>query len=489
MSMLKEAFEAGKFGVTAEMAPPKGYDFSEQLEAAKLLNGKVHGVNVTDMQSASLKASSLGLCVALKNAGIEPILQMTGRDRNRMAIMGDILSAAAFGIDTMLALTGDHPVVGDCPESKPVYDLDSVGILKMLTKMEQTNCDCGGNEIAGGAPKFYKGASVTPVYDPIELQINKLRQKVENGAEYIQTQGIFDLETFKRFLDKVDAAGIKTHIMAGIIPLKAAGMARYMNENVPGIAVPQDMIDKLAAAAAEGKEKGVKGLPMQLGIEMAAEMIAKIKDEHLCDGVHIMAIGAEKNVPAILEKAGVETVLFEAVTPDAVDFSAVVRKLRRAKADVLIFGGYQNTASKLVQQMRRDRVKTPLIGPDGVKDETFLKMTGKDSEGVMASYPKDTSTLAMYKHAREAHVKQFGSEPGFGYYNAYAATQALIKAIEVAGSTETDKIMAALKSTEVDTPLGKMAFNKAGDATGLGLSVYVVKDGKFVESDHSITLH
>lgn len=142
------------------------------------------------MQSASLKASSLGLCVALKNAGIEPILQMTGRDRNRMAIMGDILSAAAFGIDTMLALTGDHPVVGDCPESKPVYDLDSVGILKMLTKMEQTNCDCGGNEIAGGAPKFYKGASVTPVYDPIELQINKLRQKVENGAEYIQTQGI-----------------------------------------------------------------------------------------------------------------------------------------------------------------------------------------------------------------------------------------------------------------------------------------------------------
>ena len=255
MSMLKEAFEAGKFGVTAEMAPPKGYDFSEQLEAAKLLNGKVHGVNVTDMQSASLKASSLGLCVALKNAGIEPILQMTGRDRNRMAIMGDILSAAAFGIDTMLALTGDHPVVGDCPESKPVYDLDSVGILKMLTKMEQTNCDCGGNEIAGGAPKFYKGASVTPVYDPIELQINKLRQKVENGAEYIQTQGIFDLETFKRFLDKVDAAGIKTHIMAGIIPLKAAGMARYMNENVPGIAAMAAALTEACANMDENTKK------------------------------------------------------------------------------------------------------------------------------------------------------------------------------------------------------------------------------------------
>ena len=304
MSILKDALESGKFGVTAEMAPPKGYDFTEQMEAAELLCGKVHGVNVTDMQSASLKASGIGLCIKLKQAGTEPILQITGRDRNRMAIMGDILSAASFGIDTMLALTGDHPVVGDCKDSKPVYDLDSVGILKMLSKMEETGCDCGGNELQGGAPKFYKGASVTPVYEPVFLQINKLRQKVEAGAMYIQTQGIFDLDTFKRFLEKVDAAGIKTHIMAGIIPLKAAGMAKYMNENVPGIDVPQHMIDRLAAAAAEGKEKGIKGLPMQLGMEMAAEMIAKIKDEHLCDGVHIMAIGAEKNVPTILEKAG-----------------------------------------------------------------------------------------------------------------------------------------------------------------------------------------
>ncbi len=305
MSCLKDALESGKFGVTAEMAPPKGYDFTEQMEAAELLRGKVHGVNVTDMQSASLKATGLGLCIKLKQAGVEPILQMTGRDRNRMALMGDALAAAAFGIDTMLALTGDHPVVGDCKDAKPVYDLDSVGILKMLSRMEATGLDCGGNEIAGGAPSFYKGASVTPVYEPVFLQINKLRQKVEAGAMYVQTQGIFDLETFKRFLDKVDAAGIKTHIMAGIIPLKAAGMAKYMNENVPGIDVPQHMIDRLAAAAAEGKEKGVKGLPMKLGIEMAAEMIAEIKAQNLCDGVHIMAIGAEKNVPIILEKAGI----------------------------------------------------------------------------------------------------------------------------------------------------------------------------------------
>ena len=304
MGMLENVLESGNFGITVEMAPPKGYDFSEQLAVAELLKGKVHGVNVTDMQSASLKASSLGLCIKLKQAGLEPIIQVTGRDRNRMGIMADMLSAASFGIDTMLALTGDHPVVGDCPNTKPVYDLDSVGILNMLSLMEATGNDCGGNEIAGGAPKFYKGAAVTPVYDPIFLQINKLRQKVDAGAKYIQTQGIFDIESLKRFMDEVDKANIKTHIMAGIIPLKAAGMARYMNENVPGIAVPQDMIDRLAAAAAEGKEKGVKGLPMQLGIEMAAEMVAKVKEEGICDGVHIMAIGAEKNVPAILEKAG-----------------------------------------------------------------------------------------------------------------------------------------------------------------------------------------
>ncbi len=305
MSNLKNALEAGKFGVTAEMAPPKGYDFTEQMEAAALLAGKVHAVNVTDMQSASLKASGIGLCIKLKQAGVDPILQITGRDRNRMGIMGDVLSAAAFGIDTVLALTGDHPVVGDCKDAKPVYDLDSVGILKMLTKMEETGCDCGGNEIAGGAPKLYKGASVTPVYEPIFLQLNKLRQKVENGAMYIQTQGIFDLDTYKRFLELVDTYGIQTHIMAGIIPLKSAGMAKYMNDNVPGIDVPQEMIDRLAAAAAEGKEKGVKGLPGKLGIEMAAEMVAKIKEEGLGAGVHIMAIGAEKNVPVILEKAGI----------------------------------------------------------------------------------------------------------------------------------------------------------------------------------------
>ena len=305
MSVLQKAIENGEFAVTAEMAPPKGTDFSEQLAAARLLEGRVHAINVTDMQSACLKASSLGLCVHLKQAGLEPILQITGRDRSRMAIMGDVLSAASFGIDTILALTGDHPVVGDCKDSKPVYDLDSVGILRMLSNMEAAGTDCGGNPLAGGAPQLFKGAAVTPVYEPRALQINKLRQKVEAGARYIQTQGVFDLAQLEGFLEDVEKANIRIPVMAGIIPLKSAGMARFMNENVPGIAVPEEMLTRLDAAAAEGKAKGVKGLPARLGMEMAARMIAEIREKKLCPGVHIMAIGAEKNVPSILDMAGV----------------------------------------------------------------------------------------------------------------------------------------------------------------------------------------
>lgn len=305
MSLLQNALANGQFAITAEMAPPKGHDFTESLETARLLQGKVHGVNVTDMQSACLKASSLGLCIHLKQAGIEPILQITGRDRNRMGILGDVLSAASFGIDTILALTGDHPVVGDCKNAKPVYDLDSVGILNMLSQVEATGNDCGGNPLSGPAPVLFKGAAVTPIYEPLPLQINKLRQKVQAGARYIQTQGVFDMESLKRFLEAVDKAGIQVPIMPGIIPLKTAGMAKFMNDNVPGIQVPQDMIDRMAAAAAEGKEKGIKGLAAKLGMEMAAAFIAQIRSENLCPGVHIMSIGAERNIPTILDLAGV----------------------------------------------------------------------------------------------------------------------------------------------------------------------------------------
>ncbi len=296
MSLLKQALAASEFAVTAELAPPKGSDLSHALETAQLLKGKVHGINVTDMQSACLKASSLGLCIHLKNAGLEPILQVTGRDRNRMAILADLLSAYSFGIDTMLALTGDHPVVGDCTDTRPVYDLDSVGILQMLQKAQTEGVDCGGNPLTS-RPDFFMGATVTPVYEPLPLQIHKLRQKVDAGAGYIQTQGIFALDSLKRFLEAVRKANITVPIMAGIIPLKSAGMAKYMNENVPGIAVPQEQIDALASARAEGRKPG------DLGMDLAAELIAKIREEKLCAGVHIMAIGAEEKVPTILEKS------------------------------------------------------------------------------------------------------------------------------------------------------------------------------------------
>ena len=303
MSKLQQAFSAGAFALTAEMAPPKGYDFTEALETAALLKDRVDGVNVTDMQSACLKASSLGLCIALKQAGVEPILQMTGRDRSRMAIQAEFLSAAAFGIDTMLALTGDHPVVGDCKSSKPVFDLDSVGILKLLTNMEATGKDCGGNDLTS-TPKFFKGAAVTPVYEPLFLQLNKLKKKIDAGAEFVQTQGLFTVEALETFMNEVERNNLKVKVMAGIIPLKAAGMARYMNENIPGISVPDSMIDRLQAAAEEGKAKGIKGLPMEAGMDMAADLIREIKARNLCHGVHIMAIGAERNVPKILDRAG-----------------------------------------------------------------------------------------------------------------------------------------------------------------------------------------
>lgn len=304
MSSLQQVLESGGFGVTAELAPPKGCDFREGIETAKQLAGLVHGINVTDMQSASLKASSLGFCIALKQAGLEPILQMTGRDRSRMAMLGDFLSAAAFGIDTVLALTGDHPSLGDCKASKPVFDLDSVGILRMLTSAEQTGTDCGGNALSS-VPHFYKGATVTPVYEPLWLQLNKLRKKVDAGAQFVQTQAVFSADVLEEFMNAVERENIRVPVMAGIIPLKSAGMARYMNENVPGIRVPDGMMLRLSEAAEQGRAAGVKGLAAEAGIEMAAAEIAEIRRRGLCGGVHLMTLGAERRIPELLRRAGI----------------------------------------------------------------------------------------------------------------------------------------------------------------------------------------
>jgi 5,10-methylenetetrahydrofolate reductase len=290
MSLLKEAFERGEFAITTEMAPPKGIDLSHLIECAKAVKGRVHGVNVTDFQSATLKATSLATCKMLKDAGLDPVLQITGRDRNRIAIQGELLSAGVFEIENVLALTGDYTMTGDHPGAKPVYDLDSVGILQVASTISQGK-DMSGNEL-NGTPNFYLGACVTPRYDPLELQILKMEKKIKAGAKFFQTQAVYDIETLKIFREKTKDLNAK--LMVGIIPLKSAGMAKYMNKNVPGIFVPDELIERMKNA--ENK--------VQEGIKISGEFIKMVKAEGLCDGIHIMAIGAEENVPLILDQAG-----------------------------------------------------------------------------------------------------------------------------------------------------------------------------------------
>lgn len=287
---LKDKLQSGGFAVTAEMAPPKGVDFSHFIECAQALKGRVDAVNVTDFQSSVVRASSLGAAKILLENGLEPVMQITGRDRNRIGIQGELLSASALGIKNVLALTGDHPSVGDHPQAKAVFDLNSVTILKTATTL-MNGTDLVGNQLSG-APEFFLGASVTPVYDPVELQVFKMKKKIQAGAKFFQTQAIYDIEDIKKFVELTKDLDAK--ILVGIIPLKSAGMANFMNKNVPGINVPQDIIDRMKKA--EDK--------VQEGLKISAELINQIREEKICDGVHIMAIGAEENVPKLLDMCG-----------------------------------------------------------------------------------------------------------------------------------------------------------------------------------------
>jgi len=290
-SLFEEKLSSGKFVVTTEVGPPKGTDISEMIHDIDLFKDSVDAINVTDHQSSVMRFPSLGGCLLIKERGGEPVLQVTCRDRNRLAIQAELLLAYSRGIGNVLCLTGDAIDVGDHKEAKPVFDLDSVQLLKMIRTME-SGIDMGGNNLKG-APKFCIGASVHPEADFIEPQLIKFDKKVTAGAQFFQTQGIFDLASFRRFMQYASQFNVK--ILAGIIVLASARMARYMNDNVPGILVPQDIIDEMADV-----EKG-KGL--QKGIEIAARFIKTIKEENLCHGVHIMAVGNEKIVPDILEAA------------------------------------------------------------------------------------------------------------------------------------------------------------------------------------------
>ena len=289
----KEALESEKFVVTAEVGPPKGVDIEEMKHHINLLKDKVDGLNVTDNQSSVMRIGSLPVCKLIKEAGGEPILQMTCRDRNRLALQSELLGAYILGINNVLCLTGDYITVGDHVDAKPVFDLDSALLLQVIKGLEEGK-DIAGNELKGN-PTFCKGAIVTPEANPIEPQLMKFEKKIKAGAEFIQTQAIYDLDNFKKFMKYARKFDVK--IMAGIVLLVSAGMAKYMNANVPGIFVPKDLIDEMASAE--------KGKALAKGIEIAGRMIKTLKDENICDGVHIMAIGKEDKVPDILEAAGI----------------------------------------------------------------------------------------------------------------------------------------------------------------------------------------
>ncbi|MFH1032392.1 MAG: methylenetetrahydrofolate reductase [Chloroflexota bacterium] len=290
-SNLKQAFESGKFVITAEAGPLKGTSTTEIEEVAHALKGKVDAINVTDQQSSVMRLGSLVTCHLLKDMGVEPIFQLTCRDRNRIALQSDLLSAWVLGVVNCVALTGDLPSSGDHPQAKPVYDLDSVQLLRVIKGLNDGK-DMVGNELKG-KPDFYAGAVVNPGADTeasYELQIMKMEKKLEAGAKFFQTQGIFDAEVFAKFMKRVEQ--YKVPILAGVIPLKSAGMARFMNKNVAGINVPEPMIVKMNKA--EDKTK--------TGIEICGELIKSLKG--MCQGVHIMPIGWEKKVPEILAAAG-----------------------------------------------------------------------------------------------------------------------------------------------------------------------------------------
>ena len=290
---ITELFDNGEFVVTAEVGPPKGIDCSHVVTEAKEYLSGITAVNVTDNQSSVMRMGSLPVCVAMKNAGLTPILQLTCRDRNRIALQSELLGAAMLGIDNILCLTGDHTKMGDHPGAKPVFDLDSVSLLHTVCQLEK-GVDLAGNPLVGEAPKFAKGAVVSPCSDSIDAQLAKMERKVMAGAEYFQTQAVFDSEKFISFMEKAKQFG--KPVQLGVIIPKSAGMAKFMNKNVAGVHVPQWMIDELAA----DKEKAKAGIT---GVELAAKVIRECRP--YCQGLHIMALGWEAKVPDVLKLAGI----------------------------------------------------------------------------------------------------------------------------------------------------------------------------------------
>ena len=289
---ITELFDNGEFVVTAEVGPPKGIHLGHLVEEAKTYLSGITAVNVTDNQSSVMRTSTLATCAALKNAGLTPIYQATCRDRNRIALQSDLLGAASMGIENILCLTGDHTKMGDHPGAKPVFDLDSVSLLYTASQLEK-GVDLAGNPLVGEPPKFAKGAVVSPCSDSVDAQLAKMERKVMAGAEYFQTQAVFDSEKFISFMEKAKQFG--KPVQLGVIIPKNAGMCKFMNKNVAGVHVPQWMIDELAA----DKERAKAGIT---GVELAAKVIKECRP--YCQGLHIMALGWEAKVPELIKLAG-----------------------------------------------------------------------------------------------------------------------------------------------------------------------------------------
>jgi len=290
---LQSKLESGKFAISCEFGPLKGTDTHEIKENIEILKGKVDAANVTDQQSSVMRLCTLVTSALCVQGGLDPIFQMTCRDRNRIGLQSDLLGAWVMGIKNVLALTGDLPSLGDHPQAKGVFDLDSVTLLQTIMRLNE-GFDMVGNELHG-KPAFFPGAVVkvdSNTEASAELQIAKMEKKIAAGARFFQTQAVYNASTFGKFMKRVEK--FKVPVMAGIIPLRNAGMAKYMNANVAGVHVPDDLIQKMSAAAKEDREK--------TGIQIAADLIKLMKP--MCQGVHIMAIGWEKKVPEIMAAAG-----------------------------------------------------------------------------------------------------------------------------------------------------------------------------------------
>ena len=293
-SRLQKVLEEGNFAVTAEIGPPRSADPEAVREKAKLLKGYVDAVNITDCQTAIVRMSSLASAVIVMQEGLEPVMQMTCRDRNRIGIQSDLLGASALGIKNLLCLTGDHPKFGDHPQAKPVFDLDSIQLLNLVKGLCEGKF-LNGEEIKGKRPCFFRGAAENPFADPLEFRPIRLAKKIKAGAQFIQTQIVYNIERFKKFMKMCEEQGLldKVYILAGVTPPKSLGMLKYMKYNVPGLDVPDELIKRMESAKDKKEE----------GINIAVEVIERIKEISGVRGVHIMAIGWESIVPEIVKKA------------------------------------------------------------------------------------------------------------------------------------------------------------------------------------------